>query len=388
MNFNRHLDTQILQHFNKYREVLILLGSRQSGKTTLVNRLFADALYLLVDNEPVRKALETYDVHTYKSILKPEGGKVVIDEIQLLANPGRAVKIMYDQLPHQLIITGSSSLHIKHKTAESLAGRKIDYHLYPLTFSEYLFQNDIEPELHHRIFENILRGGRQHTQQRLFDVRSLLHLILLYGQYPAMVNHPRDRVYLENFIDSLIFKDLLELQLIDNRRVALNLLKLLAYQAGGMVNYSELATRLQVDQRTVKRYIEIFEQSFILFRLYPFTGNKRDEIVKTPKIYFYDTGIRNALIGDFSDMDLRPDAGALFENFIVCECFKANRYLNAGYSLHYWRTKQNAEVDLVLSSGKDIIGIEIKSGRGAFSKAFASRYPEARCDVVTMDNFY
>lgn len=388
MNFNRHLDTQIQQHFNHYREVLILLGSRQSGKTTLVNRLFTDALYLLVDNEPVRKALETYDVHTYKSILKPEGGKVVIDEIHLLANPGRAVKIMYDQLPHQLIITGSSSLHIKHKTAESLTGRKIDYHLYPLTFSEYLFQNDIEPELHHSIFENILQGGKQHINQRLFDVRSLLQLMLLYGQYPAMVNHPRDRVYLENFIDSLIFKDLLELQLIDNRRVAHNLLKLLAYQAGGMVNYSELATRLQVDQRTVKRYIEIFEQSFILFRLYPFTGNKRDEIVKTPKIYFYDTGIRNALIGDFSDMDLRPDAGALFENFIVCECFKANRYLNVGYSLHYWRTKQNAEVDLVLSSGKDIIAIEIKSGRGTFSRAFTSRYPQARCGVITMDNFY
>ena len=388
MKITRQIDSTIREHFNKYKEVLILLGSRQSGKTTLVNRLFPDALYLVVDNEPVRKALETYDVHTYKSILKSASGRVVIDEIHLLKDPGRAVKIIYDQIPLQLIITGSSSFHIKNRTTESLAGRKIDYFLHPLTFSEYLFQNDIEPALNYNLFDNILKAGKRNTEPRLFDICALLRLVLMYGQYPAMLNHPGDRVYLENFIDSLIFKDLLDLQLIDNRRAALNLLKLLAYQIGNLINYSELATKLQIDQRTVKRYIDIFEDSFILFRLYPFTGNKRDEIIKAPKIYFFDTGIRNALIGDFSDIDLRPDAGALFENFIVCECLKANRYLNAGYHLHYWRTKQGAEVDLVLTSGKDVVGIEIKTTRGALHKAFTARYPQARCGVITMDNFY
>lgn len=388
MKIGRHLDNKIQQHFNNYKEVLILLGSRQSGKTTLLKRLFPDAQYLLVDNEPVRKALESFDVNTYKSLLRSEGGLVVIDEIHLLSNPGRAAKIIYDQLPHQLIITGSSSLHIRHKTTESLAGRKIDYLLFPLSFSEFLFQNDVEPRLNMNIFENLVQGGGKHPQTRLFDVRAMVRQVLLYGLYPAMVNYPGDRVFLENFVDSLIFKDLLELQLIDNRRVALNLLKLLAYQTGSLINYSELAARLQIDQRTVKRYIEIFEQSFILFRLYPFVGNKRQEIVRAPKIYFYDTGIRNALISDFSDVDLRPDSGALFENFIIVECLKANRYVNAGYTLHYWRTKQNAEVDLVLASGKEIIGVEIKSSRGSFSRAFASRYPHARCHVITMDNFY
>ena len=388
MKINRHLDTQLQQHFKTYKEVLTLLGSRQSGKTTLLKRLFPDAQYLLVDNEPVRKALESFDVNTYKSLLRSDGGVVVIDEIHLLSNPGRAAKIIYDQLPRHLIITGSSSLHIRHTTSESLAGRKIDYLLFPLTFSEFLFQNDVEPHLNTTILENIVAGGRQQPQARLFDLRAMVRQVLLYGLYPAMVNYPGDRIYLENFVDSFIFKDLLELQLIDNRRVALNLLKLLAYQTGSLINYAELAARLQVDQRTVKRYIEIFEQSFILFRLYPFVGNRRQEIVKTPKIYFYDTGIRNALISDFSDIDLRPDAGALFENFIIVECLKANRYLNAGYSLHYWRTKQHAEVDLVLTSGKEIVGAEIKSGRGAFSRAFTSRYPEARCGVITMENFY
>lgn len=388
MKLNRHLDDSIQQHFKKYKEILVLLGSRQSGKTTLLKRLFPDAQYLLVDNEPVRKALESFDVNTYKSLLRSDGGIVVIDEIHLLSNPGRAAKIIYDQLPHRLIITGSSSLQIKHASSESLAGRKIEYVLFPLTFSEFLFQNDVESELRNGFFEDVVKGERRTPEICLFDLKAMLHQVLLYGLYPAMVNHPHDRVYLENFVDSLIFKDLFELQLIENKRVAQNLLKLLAYQIGSLVNYSELATRLQVDQRTVKRYIEVFEQSFVLFRLYPFVGNRRQEIVKTPKIYFYDTGIRNALIGDFTDIDLRPDSGALFENFIIVECMKANRYLNAGFTLHYWRTKQNAEVDLVLSSGKDIIGVEIKTTKGSFSKAFTSRYPHARCHVITMENFY
>ncbi len=388
MKINRHLDSALQEHFSQYREVLIILGSRQCGKTTLVNRLFPDAQYLLVDNEPVRKALETYDVNTYRSILKPESGFAVIDEIHLVGDPGRAVKIIYDQIPLKLIITGSSSFHIKNRTAESLAGRKIDYFLYPLTFSEYLFQNSVESCLNFNIFDKIINVCQNAPPIRLFDIRAMLNLVLLYGQYPAMLNHPADRLYLENFIDSLIFKDLLELRLIDNRRAALNLLKLLAYQIGNIVNYSELAQKLQIDQRTVKRYVEIFEDSFIVFRLYPFAGNRRDEIVKSPKIYFFDTGIRNALIDDFSETDLRPDTGAMFENFIVSEVFKANRYLNAGYQLHYWRTKQGAEVDLVLTSGKEMIATEIKSRKGSFSSAFKSRYPKARCGITTMDNFY
>lgn len=388
MNLNRHIDATLQAHFSGYKEVLILLGSRQSGKTTLVNRLFPDAQYLLVDNEPVRKALETYDVHTYRSILKPESGYVVIDEIHLVGDPGRAVKIIHDQIPLKLIITGSSSFHIKNRTSESLAGRKIDYFLYPLTFSEYLFQNRVESSLNFNIFDTIINVRQHDPPARLFDVRALLNLVLLYGQYPAMLNYPADRRYLENFVDSLIFKDLLELRLIDNRRAALNLLKLLAYQIGNIVNYSELAQKLQLDQRTVKRYIEIFEDSFIVFRLYPFVGNRRDEIVKSPKIYFFDTGIRNALINDFSEIELRPDAEAMFENFIVSEVVKANRYLNAGYQLHYWRTKQGAEVDLVLTSGKAVIATEIKSRKGSVSTAFKSRFPAARCGITTMDNFY
>lgn len=306
-------------------------------------------------------------------------GELIIDEIHLMSDPGRAAKIIFDQLPVKLIITGSSSFHIKNKTSESLAGRKIDYFLYPLTFSEYLFQNDIEKSLNHNIFDNITNSDNPQSKTYLFDCDEILNRILLFGLYPNMLNHPGDTVYLNNLIDSLIFKDLLDLHLIDNRRAAVSLLKMLAYQTGNIVNYSELANNLKIDQRTVKRYIEIFEQSFIVFRLYPFTKNRRDELIKSPKIYFYDTGVRNALINDFTDVSLRPDRGALFENFIISEVIKSNTCLNAGYNINFWRTKQKSEVDLLLSKGEKILAVEIKFKGGSVNRAFRNSCPEALC---------
>jgi len=383
----RHLDDPIRAHFTKRREILVLLGSRQTGKTTLVKRLFPDAQYLLVDNEPVRRMLESYDVNVYRSALKSGTTKLIIDEIHLLTNPGRAAKIIYDQLPIQLILTGSSSFHIKNRTAESLTGRKIDYYLFPLTFSEYLVQTGVEETLNFDLFQRIVQDSWSESY-RLFDKGSMLSRVLLYGLYPNLVNNPMDVDYLKNFAESLVFKDILELELIENKRLATDLLKMLAYRVGSLISYAELATSLGADQRTIKRYIELFEQSFLIFRLYPFTGNRRDEIVKSPKIYYYDTGVRNAVIGDFSELGIRPDRGALFENFIIAECVKANAYTGSGYTLRYWRSKQKSEVDLVLTKGNRVIGVEIKYGKTSFSQAFMRRYPGATCKVVTAENFY
>lgn len=383
----RHLDDPIRAHFTKRREILVLLGSRQTGKTTLVKRLFPDAQYLLVDNEPVRRMLESYDVNVYRSALKSGTTKLIIDEIHLVSNPGRAAKIIYDQLPIQLILTGSSSFHIKNRTAESLTGRKIDYYLFPLTFSEYLVQTGVEETLNFDLFQRIVQDSWSESY-RLFDKGSMLSRVLLYGLYPNLVNNPMDVDYLKNFAESLVFKDILELELIENKRLATDLLKMLAYRVGSLISYAELATSLGADQRTIKRYIELFEQSFLIFRLYPFTGNRRDEIVKSPKIYYYDTGVRNAVIGDFSELGIRPDRGALFENFIIAECVKANAYTGSGYTLRYWRSKQKSEVDLVLTKGNRVIGVEIKYGKASFSQAFMRRYPGATCKVVTAENFY
>ncbi|MBU4481205.1 ATP-binding protein [Patescibacteria group bacterium] len=387
----RHLDFKINQHFEKYKQVLILLGSRQVGKTTLVKKIFPKADYFLVDNEPVKKILESYDIETYKTLINENSKKIIIDEIHLLDNPGRAVKIIYDQLEGiKIIITGSSSFHIKNKTGESLAGRKIDYNIYPLTFSEYLNQKGIEKDLNFNILEKIIDDKKYNPKDRLykFDIKNILNSVLIYGQYPHLIKNPNDEKYLLNFTDSLIFKDILELNLIEDKKLAKDLLKLLAFQIGNLINYSELANSLKADQRTIKRYIEIFEQSFILFRLHPYSKNKRDEISKSAKIVFYDTGIRNALIGDFSGLESRVDKGALFENFIISELVKQDSYSDKNFKFYYWRTKQGSEIDAVLEKGSELIGIEAKYKRKAINKAFKNRYPEAKVRLVTADNFY
>jgi uncharacterized protein len=383
----RHIDSQLESHFNRHKgQILLLLGARQVGKTTILKRLFPDAQYLLLDNEPIRKNLETYDIHSYRQFMRAK--EVVLDEIHLLSDPGRAAKIIHDQMPDtRLIITGSSALHIKNHSAESLAGRKIDYHLFPLTFSEYLYQTGAEETLQSDFLSRI-SADTLGTRVHLFDQRATLARALTYGLSPYLVDHPDNREYLDELATSAIFKDIIELDLIENRRVAADLLKLLAYQIGNLINYSELAGKLGVDRRTVIRYLAIFEQSFILFQLPPFTGRRRDEIGKATKVYFYDVGLRNAIIGDFSDPYLRRDFGALFENFIISEVYKHNLYDGAQYRMAFWRTTQGAEIDLVLRKGEEIIGCEIKSGEGRVSSVFSKRYPSARTQVITSENFY
>ncbi len=385
----RHLDLSLKNHFKKYKQILILLGLRQVGKTTIIKKLFPKASYLLVDNEPIKKILETYDIENYQTLFKKNKKEIIIDKIHLLTNPGQAAKIIYDQIPNcKLIITGSSSFHIKNKTGESLAGRKIDYYLYPLTFSEYLQQKGIESELNFYILNKVLSNETNKELLYKFNLENILNNVLIYGLYPYTIDYDKDEKYLLNFADSLIFKDILELNLIENKKLAKDLLKALAWQIGNLINYSELAKSLKADIRTIKRYIEIFEQSFIIFRLYPYSKNKREEIFKASKIYFYDLGLRNALIEDFSDLEIRPDKGALFENFIITEILKQNSYTDKNIKLYYWRSKQGSEIDLVLDTKKALFGIEIKYRNKKINKAFLNRYPQAIVKLLTVKNFY
>lgn len=386
MGIARHLDKILETHFETYRQVLVLLGARQTGKTTILKRIFPNALYLLVDNEQTRVALEKYDIHSYLQIIG-KGKQVIIDELHLLSDPGRAVKIIYDQVPNiQLIATGSSALQIKNKSSESMAGRKIEYKLFPLTFSEYLLQIGADNQLNFTILENIIRDQKKVT--RLFSPSELVEHVMAYGLYPEQINMPDPRNYLLDLADSAIFKDIVELNLIDNRAKAKELLKLLAYQIGNLINYSEISNKLSIDRRTVEKYINIFEQSYIVFRLYPYSKNKRDEIGKTPKIYFHDLGLRNALIDNFDIDFLRPDRGAMFENFIISELQKIISYQQLDLKLHYWRLKSGSEVDIVLSNSRELYGIEVKLQNGQFSTAFTNRYPEAKTRLITKSNFY
>ncbi len=386
----RHLSQRLASHFDTYQEALILLGARQVGKTTILRRIFKEAQYLNVDNDPIKNALDRYDPVVYQQLLASSPRTVIIDEMQRLRDPGLAVKIIYDQLPgYQLVITGSSVFNIKNKTSESLAGRKIDYKLFPLTTSEFLYQQGVEPRLSTQLFDDLLQNQLTRAPIiKTYDHQSVLHQLLVYGLYPAMMEHQRDDVYLSSFLDSVVFKDLTELALLENKAAAINLLKLLAHQIGSLVNYADLANRLGIDAKTVKRYIELFEQSFIIFTLQPYSSNQRDEIGKAPKVYFYDLGLRNALINNFNPIEQRVDLGQLFENYVITELLKYNSYTQKRCSFYYWRVKSGSEVDLVIKDQDRLLGCEIKTHRRRINQAFLSRYPQASLQVISMENFW
>lgn len=387
MNTYRLIEKQLKKHFSTHKQAIILLGARQVGKTTLLKRLFPNAYYLLVDEKPICDKLETYSSDVYRTLIG-SARQIILDEVHLLIDPGRTIKLFYDQLPdRQIIVTGSSALQIKNKTTESMAGRAFHYYLYPLTWGEYLFQHQIERTPNLFIHQKIVSSLSASTVKP-YDVKAILERVLLYGQYPELVNQPPNRHYLENLASKAVFQDILELNLIDHRAKAVELLKLLAYQIGNLISYTDLSNRLGISTPTVQRYVEILEQSFIVYRLYPFSRNKRDEIGKAPKIYFWDLGLRNALINNFDSLMLRPDAGAMFENFIINEIQKENNYLDLKYQMNYWRLKSGAEVDLVLSLHDKLIGCEIKLNAGKISSAFVNRYPHAQTHLLTADNFF
>ena len=386
MSNYRILNKKIKEHFGQYKQALVLIGARQVGKTTLLQNIYAEALYLTVDNENIRRQLETYNIETYKYLFAGKKN-IILDEVHLLSEPGRALKIIYDQTPDvQLIATGSSSLHIKNKTSESMAGRKITYHMYPLTFTESLIQQGIAILKDKNIIDSILNTPK--VTPKLYPQQEMLQNILKFGLYPVTINISDRSHYLKELANDAIFKDIVDLNLIEDRGNALQLLKLLAHQIGNIINYEELSRKLSLDRRTVERYIEIFEQSFILYRLYPFSKDRRNEIGKSPKIYFWDLGLRNALINNFEDINIRGDSGALFESFIITEVKKEVEYLDLNFEVHYWRVKSGYEVDLVLSSHKELIGVELKLNKGSITKAFTNRYPEAKTIVINSENFF
>ena len=288
-------------------KAIILHGPRQVGKTTLLQQLSteieADILWWNGDEPDIRSDLE----NATSTWLKEQIGKrkfLIIDEAQRIENIGLVIKLIVDQIPGvKVIASGSSSFDLSNKINEPLTGRKWEFLLYPVSVQEMIE--------HH--------GERQEGR--------LLRNRLVYGSYPEIINHPgEEREYLKELAGSYLYKDILTWENIQKPAKLEKLLQALAFQVGSQVSVNELSQTIGLDNHTVERYIDVLEKAYIIFRLQPFSRNLRNEIKKSQKIYFYDNGIRNAVINQFSSFELRQDKGQLWENFLICERRKMTHY--------------------------------------------------------------
>ncbi len=367
----RDLTDTIIQKLFK-RKALVILGPRQVGKSTLLdlvnNQLENKALLLNCDNPEIKNDLTNVTITQIKRLIGNH--KIVfIDEAQRVKNIGLTLKLFTDQLKDvQLIVTGSSALELSDEVNEPLTGRKLEYRLFPFSISELVAH-----------FEFI-------------NERPNLEARLVFGMYPDIVNNPgNEEEYLQNLVSSYLYKDMFMYQDIRKPDLIEKLLEALALQMGSEVSFHELARLLGTDSHTIERYIVLLEKAFIIFRLRSFSRNVRTELKKSRKIYFYDNGIRNAIIGNYSSFSSRTDAGALWENFFVSERTKFLHYKKIYVKQYFWRTRQQQEIDYLEEFNAQINAFEIKwneKKRIKFPKTFISGYPDANTTVVNRENFW
>lgn len=353
------------------RKVMVILGSRQVGKTTLFHQLFdanKDVLWWNGDESDVRSALENTSSARLKTLIG-DHSILVIDEAQRIDNIGLAAKIIYDTIPGvKVLLSGSSAFEIKNKTNEPLTGRKWEYQLFPLSFAEMV--------KHHGLLE----------EKRMLEHR------MIYGYYPEVVTQTADaKSTLSQITNSYLYKDILMLENIHKAEKLERLVQALAFQVGHQVSYNELSQTCGLDNQTVEKYIDLLEKSFVVFRIPSFSRNIRNELKKSRKIYFYDNGVRNAVIKQFNPLSLRDDVGALWENFLVSERMK---YIN--YNFHYcnryfWRTHAQQEIDYVEDKDGLLSAFEFKwnpKAKAKLPKAFSTAYPNSEFKTIHRDNFY
>jgi uncharacterized protein len=364
---NRILKDSIRKDLFKGKAIL-LFGPRQSGKSTLIEEVLKDSeyLYLNGDDADVREMLTNTTVTKLKMIA---GNKkiVFIDEAQRIVNIGLTLKLFTDQIKDiQVIATGSSAFELSSQVNEPLTGRKYEYMLYPLSFAELV--------AHHGLLQ----------EKRLLEHR------LVYGCYPEIVTKlGEERRLLKLLASSYLYKDLLMLEQIKKPLILEKLVTALALQIGNEINYQELAQTIGGDRKTVDKYIDLLEKAFVVFRLPALNKNVRNEIKKGKKIYFYDCGIRNAVINNFKSIDSRTDAGALWENYVISERMKMLHYNNINVKQYFWRTTQQQEIDLIEESSDHWAAFEIKRNEKAkvrFPQTFSDNYSNATLLVVSPTN--
>ena len=361
---------------NKIREaleqkkVVTVFGPRQAGKSTLAG-IVAESeskriLELNGDDSDVRTMFESTDETRIRTLIG-NNDFLLVDEAQKIINVGNMLKIIADRIPDiKVIATGSSSFKLAKAVNESLTGRKREFRLYPLSFKEMA----------------------SHTS--LLEESRLVSHRLVYGYYPEVVSRPGDeKETLKELIDSYLYKDVLEENSIGRPDRLVKLLQALAFQIGSTVSSNELAGLVGIDAKTVDRYIDILEKNLIIFTLPSYAGNQRNELKFSRKLYFWDLGIRNGVIGNMAPLELRPpeEAGHLWENFLVSERIKRNDYAGRTFVRHYfWRTQQKKEVDLIEIEDGRMSAFEFKwkSGKTVTApRQFSSMYSDAEFRCIT-----
>ncbi len=353
-------------------KAIIVIGARQVGKSTLFKMILEKhsepTLSLNCDEPEVKEMLTQMNTQELK-LLIGSNRIVMIDEAQRVDNIGMTLKRIIDNFPDvQLLVTGSSSFELQDKLNEPLTGRKYEYHLFPLSTGELL------------------------QEKGLLTVKQTLENRLIYGSYPDIINHTDDaKELLHNLSNSYLYKDLLSLESIRRPALLGKLLTALALQVTSEVSYNELAQTIGTDSKTVEKYVDLLEKCYIIFKLNGFSRNLRTELKKAKKFYFYDNGIRNAILQNFAPLALRQDAGALWENFFISERMKANQYAGRYVNSYFWRTSQQQEIDYIEESDGRFSVFELKwNPKRANTKIpvpFTNTYDVKEQAIVTPDNW-
>ncbi len=386
----RHVESVLYQELDNPK-VLLLLGARQTGKTTLLKKIHAyldkheKTVFLITLEDPeILSILNHHPEGLFKIVPKDQQIAVLIDEIQYLANPSNFLKYIYDLYSPtiKLIVTGSSAFYIDQKFNDSLAGRKIIHHIYPLSFSEFLESKNEDSLI--ALIEKQISFPFQKRSFLLFETRRLRDYIdeyLTYGGYPDVVLSPtfeEKKLRLQELKDSFLKKDFLESRIkYEDKAVAL--LKILASQVGELVNTQELSNTLDISHSAIENYLYIFQKAFIIQLVRPYFKNIRKELTKMPKVFFYDMGFLNSLLNQFDPPQNRPDRGAVLENFV----FQSLLYYPI-QSVNFWRTQAKQEVDFIID---DHVAYECKWTAAMFKenryKVFLAAYPAIPLNVIT-----
>jgi len=365
--------TALIENELKNPEIILLFGARRTGKSTLLNLLnekYPEMEIFNCDNPFVYDVLQSKSIESIKALFK-RGKLIAFDEAQMVPDIGLILKLLYDDSGNRIkfIATGSSSFDLANKTGEPLTGRNISFNLFPLSLAELKEKT-----------------GLLKVMERLND-------FLVYGTYPGIIdmnNNDKTKRLIQLSSDYL-FKDILKFERLKNPDLLRQLLKALALQTGSQVSVQELSQLLKISAITVERYLELLQKSFIIYKLPSYSSNLRNEIKKSKKYYFYDNGIRNALINNFNPVSNRADAGALWENFCVIETLKKVEYNQRFSNLYFWRTYDGAEVDLVEEKNGQLYAYEFKWNlrrKVKIPKSFAEKYEVKQFKVITPENIF